>query len=447
MLRMILVIFFFLFFNFVHSSNGGAEGIGVGEAGMGTGSKAGWEGKPRARVAVMDLSPVGVSSSTALAISDILRTEIFNTGEFVVLERAQINKILEEQKFQLLGLGETELAIQVGQLLSADKVLVGTVSRIGLSFVINARIVDIGKGVLEFADKYVASSEEELIYGCEWFAKKLAAKMQGKKFKEPVPSYKVRKAGLPQGVITGGATVGVGSGEGQRSFLFLHLWSGYGNNGSISLTFYNTFPTLTKDELGLVGTFPDGFHSIAWRGARSTEFVPFGISFGGPTNSFFKICGDFFYTKFRIAKQATKALYDDAHGDTYEINFEFVSEDYFNVDTTYMGMGFVLGNEVAGVITPYFILSGGLTLNRYEAKTIKGYTRGSSFAAPSEEIELGLAYFISFGLQVNFTRVFGIFLEGRYFGNWFSFTRNIKYEDDSYTIGTPMFIGGISFDF
>jgi len=132
--------------------------------------------KEKPRVAIMDLNPAGISSSTAVALSDILRTEIFNTGSFIVLERAQINEVLKEQEFQLSGCTETECAIQIGQLLSAHKVLVGTVSRIGNSFVINARIVDISKGALEFADKYVASSEEELIYGCEWFAKKTCSK-------------------------------------------------------------------------------------------------------------------------------------------------------------------------------------------------------------------------------------------------------------------------------
>lgn len=421
-MRIILVVITFLFFNFAHSSS--AEVVN----------------KEKPRVAIMDLSPVGISSSTALAISDILRTEIFNTGEFVVLERAQINKILEEQKLQFLGLGETEFAIQIGQLLSAHKVLVGTVSKVGGSFIINARIVDIGRGLLEFADKYVASSEEELIYGCEWFARKLAAKMQGKKFQKPIKlPYRVKRGQQVQSIGVGSASVGL--------YGFLHIWSGFGNNGSISLKFSNTFPTLTKDELGLVGTFSDYFRSLEWKDVKSTEFIPFGISFGGPSDSFLKVCIDLFYTNFKIAKQSTDAIYEDAHGDLYEIAFEFVNDDYFNVDTSYVGVGFMLGGEITGIITPYFILSGGLTLNRYEAKTIKGFTRGRIFVAPSEEFVLGLAYFVSFGLQMNFTRRLGFFFEGRYLGNWFSFTRNIKNEYDSYTINTPMIIGGISYNF
>jgi len=394
--------------------------------------------KEKPRVAIMDLNPAGISSSTAVALSDILRTEIFNTGSFIVLERAQINEVLKEQEFQLSGCTETECAIQIGQLLSAHKVLVGTVSRIGNSFVINARIVDISKGALEFADKYVASSEEELIYGCEWFAKKLAAKMQGKKFEEPVPSYKVKKGEQTQTPTT--------QKEPTKLHGTLHIWGGYGNNGSIDLKFFNTFATKTKDELGLWGNFPDYFNSFEWSDIKSTKFTPFGISLfwdAGPSCTFAKPGNEIFYTKFKIAKQTTKAVYNEAD----EIPFEFTTEDYFNVGTFYDGIDILLGSEIANFITPYFILSGGLTFNSYEGKTIKGYTQGSDFTSPSEDSVLGFGYFISFGFQLNFTKVFGIFFEGRYFGNWFAFTRNIEYEDDSYTITAPMFIGGLSFSF
>ena len=73
------------------------------------------------KIAILDLQPVGVSKLTAKTVSDLLRTELFKTKLFTVIERQQMNIILQEQKFQQTGCSETECAVQVGKLLSADK--------------------------------------------------------------------------------------------------------------------------------------------------------------------------------------------------------------------------------------------------------------------------------------------------------------------------------------
>ena len=93
------------------------------------------------RIAILDLQPVGVSELTAKTVSDLLRTELFKTKLFLVIERQQMDTILKEQGFQQMGCTETECAVQVGKLLSAHKELLGTVNKLGETFIINARIV------------------------------------------------------------------------------------------------------------------------------------------------------------------------------------------------------------------------------------------------------------------------------------------------------------------
>lgn len=138
------------------------------------------------RIAILDLQPVGVSELTAKTVSDLLRTELFNTGLFIVIEREQMTSVLKEQGFQQSGCTETECAVQVGKLLSAHKVLVGTVNKLGTSFIINARIIDVEKGTMDFGEKAVVESEEKLPNGCEEFARKLAKRITGKEEPSPV---------------------------------------------------------------------------------------------------------------------------------------------------------------------------------------------------------------------------------------------------------------------
>lgn len=133
------------------------------------------------RIAIMDLQANNLPKSTAQAVSDLIRTEMFNTGLFRVVERAEMESILKEQGFQLEGCTDTECAVQMGRLLSAHKILVGTVSKLGQSFIVNARIVDVEKGEMEFADKAKAESEGTLDEAVETFARKIAGRIEAKK--------------------------------------------------------------------------------------------------------------------------------------------------------------------------------------------------------------------------------------------------------------------------
>jgi len=139
------------------------------------------------RIAILDLQPVGVSELTAKTVSDLLRTELFKTKMFTVIERQQMNEVLKEQGFQQTGCTETECVVQVGELLSAHKVLVGTVNKLGETFIINARIVDVEKGIMEFGESTKVTSESELDNGCKIFAQKLASMIKGETVIEEKP--------------------------------------------------------------------------------------------------------------------------------------------------------------------------------------------------------------------------------------------------------------------
>ncbi len=132
------------------------------------------------RLAILDLQPKNVSTPTASMVSDLLRTELFNTGLFMVVERGEMKSVLKEQGFQMSGCTETECAVEVGRLLSARKILVGTIGKLGERYIINARIVDVEKGVMEFGDKASAKSEGDLEGAVTEFANKLAGRITKK---------------------------------------------------------------------------------------------------------------------------------------------------------------------------------------------------------------------------------------------------------------------------
>lgn len=119
--------------------------------------------KKKMRVAVLELSPVKVTSDLAVGVTDLVVTELVNCGEFEVLERMQVVKILNEQGFQQTGVTDTTQAIEAGKLLNTDTVLIGTLQQFNSSLVINVKIVDVNTGKILFADKAVAENNDKLI--------------------------------------------------------------------------------------------------------------------------------------------------------------------------------------------------------------------------------------------------------------------------------------------
>ncbi len=73
---------------------------------------------------------------------DKLTTVFVNLNRFKVIERAQLEKILEEQKLGLSGVLDASTAAQIGKGLGVDAVVCGSVVRAGNTATIDARLVD-----------------------------------------------------------------------------------------------------------------------------------------------------------------------------------------------------------------------------------------------------------------------------------------------------------------
>ena len=198
--------------------------------------------REKIRIAIMDLQPRNVDEVTAKTVSDLLRTELHNTGLFRVIERGEMNAILKEQEFQQSGCTETECAVEMGRLLSAKKILIGTINKLGTKYIINARIVDVERGEMEFADKAVTKSEEDLDIAVEEFARKISRRIRSgtpipkktkrvKKAKEPKPARppappgSIRHAGLRSAALPGWGQIYSG-----------HSLEGYVNIGAMVIS-------------------------------------------------------------------------------------------------------------------------------------------------------------------------------------------------------------------
>jgi len=99
-------------------------------------------------VAVIDLDAISISIPEAETLTNRLRVELFRTGRFVVLERAKMNEILNEQGFQETGCTTSDCLIEVGQLLNMQQMVSGSVSKFSDVYSIELRIFDVATGAI-----------------------------------------------------------------------------------------------------------------------------------------------------------------------------------------------------------------------------------------------------------------------------------------------------------
>lgn len=156
------------------------------------------------RIVVINLKADGVADRTARTVSNMLRTEFINLGEFTVVERSQMDAILKEQGLQQTGCTDQECAVQLGRLMSARKILIGEVSPMGKSIIMTVRIVDVEKGFSEFAATEKAKSEDVLDIAVGSISRKIASRIKGE-IKYVKVSKNQRDERRPEQAIVSGA--------------------------------------------------------------------------------------------------------------------------------------------------------------------------------------------------------------------------------------------------
>ncbi len=122
----------------------------------------------------------------------MIRTHLVNMDRFVVIERTQMDAILKEQGFQRTGCTDQECAVEMGKLMSANMIMIGSVSPLGKAIVLNVRIVDVEKGRIEYAGMEKADTESMLDRAVEKVVQQLVDRA-GKKGKSRAAEAKAER--------------------------------------------------------------------------------------------------------------------------------------------------------------------------------------------------------------------------------------------------------------
>jgi len=102
------------------------------------------DAQPKKRIAVARFSDGAAYHGCGAGISDMLATALVKSGKFLVVERKDLEKVLDEQKLGASGIITAETAPAMGKVLGVDMIVVGSVSELG------TKKRDIGGGIAIF---------------------------------------------------------------------------------------------------------------------------------------------------------------------------------------------------------------------------------------------------------------------------------------------------------
>ncbi|MBL7012781.1 MAG: hypothetical protein ISR83_00035 [Candidatus Marinimicrobia bacterium] len=139
--------------------------------------------------AVLDFDGLGIEASESIALTQRLAGEMVNTNAFILVDRSQMEEILEEQGFQQTGCTTSECAVEIGNLLGVQQMVSGSFGKIGKTYTIETKLFSVETGeTIQAVNKTYKGEVDELITQVELVAWELAGL-------EPPDALK-KKAGL-----------------------------------------------------------------------------------------------------------------------------------------------------------------------------------------------------------------------------------------------------------
>ncbi|MBR1638668.1 MAG: hypothetical protein IJ688_04705 [Treponema sp.] len=125
-------------------------------------------------------------------MSNLLTDELVGIDNITVLERSQIDKVLEEMDFQVSGYTDAKTAKTIGSMINADCIITGSVAMFGDKMTVTARTIEVETAKIISSAKMTCSTWSDFNRQLPQFAEDCVKKM-------PVPN---RFSGVWQGSMT-----------------------------------------------------------------------------------------------------------------------------------------------------------------------------------------------------------------------------------------------------
>lgn len=149
-------------------------------------------------LAILELSTHGIAPATAEEISDGIRAELRHLSVYELIDPATIQGVLHDQNMGSSSeCNQNSCAIQIGQILGADRVAMGSISLIDGTYSVNIRTIEINTGrIVNDVNEYYSGKPR-------FFQTDLIPVIAAKMSDAPVPVIKKRRNPAVKFIIIG----------------------------------------------------------------------------------------------------------------------------------------------------------------------------------------------------------------------------------------------------
>jgi len=119
----------------------------------------------RMKIAVLDLKAYDMPKEESIILSEVLRSELHKQKVFRVINREDMQEIMGEQMFQNSGLcDEKGCLVEIGNVLSVEKIISGSVGKIGSTYSLTIKQINIETSENDKIINYVKKCSKEVLF-------------------------------------------------------------------------------------------------------------------------------------------------------------------------------------------------------------------------------------------------------------------------------------------
>ena len=108
-----------------------------------------FRGNKNTTIAILDFVNIdGKKSVLGQYLAEQISNSLFQNSNLKIVERAQINRIIDEHNFNMSGFVDNETAAKIGYMLGATAVTIGTLTKVGNEISVNIKIIETESSLL-----------------------------------------------------------------------------------------------------------------------------------------------------------------------------------------------------------------------------------------------------------------------------------------------------------
>ena len=108
----------------------------------------------------------GVSPDEGTLLTETLRSSLVGTEYFRVVSRNDMETILQEQHFQRTdSCDDTQCLVEMGKILAVQRIVGATVGKVGSTFALSIRLVDVETGEIQYTVDDTLKAEPDALIG------------------------------------------------------------------------------------------------------------------------------------------------------------------------------------------------------------------------------------------------------------------------------------------